>query len=147
MSAAKDDDVAAVREHGDIEDVEIDEDDDDDWDDLTTVTPVALEKEIAMEVLGDLVGNTKATFLPYFEKTIETILPLCEHAYEGVRKATITTLHRAYAALWDVSQEAGHMQKWKPGIPLQVQPTPELKKFGDLLMTATLQVWEDEDDR
>ena len=147
VSAAKDDDVAAVREHGDIEDVEIDEDDDDDWDDLTTVTPVALEKEIAMEVLGDLVGNTKATFLPYFEKTIETILPLCEHAYEGVRKATITTLHRAYAALWDVSQEAGHMQKWKPGIPLQVQPTPELKKFGDLLMTATLQVWEDEDDR
>ena len=39
------------------------------------------------------------------------------------------------------------MEKWKPGLPLQVQPTPELKKFGEILITATLTVWADEDDR
>ena len=133
-------------EDGGIEDVEIDSDDDD-WDDLATVTPLAMEKEIAIEVLGDVVGNTKTAFLPYYEKTIETILPLTEHSYENIRKATLSTLHRAYAALWEVSDEAGTMEKWKPGLPLQTETPTELKKFGEVLMQATLQVWEDEEDR
>jgi len=143
VAAAEDDDE---QEDGDIEDVEIDGDEDD-WDDLTTVGPIALEKEIAIEVLGDVIANTKAAYLPYFEKTIEVILPLCEHGYEAIRKATISTLHRAYAALWDVSVEAGQMENWKAGLPLQVQPSAELTKFGEILMNATIQVWEDEDDR
>lgn len=145
VASATDDDFADVGENGEIEDVDID--DDADWDDLTTVTAVALEKEIAMEVIGDLVGNTGSAFLPYFEKTITKILPECEHTFEGVRKATLTTLHRAYAALWDVTEEAGQMQKWRPGLPLQIPTTAEISKFGEILMTATLGVWEDEADR
>ena len=143
VAAAEDDDE---KEDGTIEDLEIDGEDED-WDDLTTVGPIALEKEIAIEVLGDVISNTKTAYLPYFEKTIENILPLCEHAYEAIRKATLSTLHRAYATLFDISEEAGQMEKWKPGLPLHVQPTPELKKFGEILITATLTVWEDEDDR
>ena len=143
VAAVSDDDEP---EDGGIEDVEIDEDDDD-WGDLDTVTPLAMEKEIAIEVLGDVVGNTKAAFVPYYEKTIETILPLTEHSYENIRKATLSTLHRAYAALWQVSEEAGTMEKWKPGLPVQTETPAELKKFGDVLMQATLQVWEDEEDR
>jgi hypothetical protein len=130
----------------DIEDVEIDEDDDSDWGDLATVTPIALEKEIAIEVIGDVVSNTKKAYLPYFEKTIEKLLPLAEHSYENVRKATISTLHRAYAALYDISEESGQLQKWKPGLPLSVEPTQELKKLGEVLMAATLNVWPEEDD-
>ena len=143
VAAAEDDDE---HEDGDIEDVEIDGDEDE-WDDLTTIGPMALEKEIAIEVLGDVISNTKSAYLPYFEKTIENILPLTEHTYEAIRKATISTLHRAFASLWDVSEEEGQMEHWKPGLPLQVQPPAELKKFGEILMTATLSVWEDEDDR
>ena len=143
VAAAEDDDF---KEDGDIEDVEIDGDEDD-WDDLTTVGPIALEKEIAIEVLGDVIANTKSAFLPFFEKTIAQILPLCEHAYEAIRKASISTLHRAYAALWDVTLEAGQMGEWKAGLPLQVEPSLELKKFGELLMAATIEVWADEDDR
>lgn len=133
-------------DYGDIEDVDIDGDDDSDWGDLATVTPIALEKEIAIEVIGDVVSNTKNAYLPYFEKTIEKLLPLVEHSYENVRKATISTLHRAYAALYDISEESGQMQKWKPGLPLQVEPTAELKKLGEVLMAATLNVWPEEDD-
>jgi importin-4 len=130
-----------------IEDVEIgDDDDDSDWGDLATVTPIALEKEIAIEVIGDVVGNTKTSFLPYFEKTIEKLLPLVEHPYENVRKAALCTLHRAYAALWQVSEEAGQMEKWKAGLPLQVEPTTELKKLGEVVMTATLNIWPEEED-
>ncbi|OAP65280.1 hypothetical protein AYL99_01252 [Fonsecaea erecta] len=140
VTAADDD------EDGDIEDIEIDGDDDSDWGDLATVTPIALEKEIAIEVIGDVVSNTKTAYLPFFEKTIEKLLPLVEHNYENVRKATISTLHRAYAALYDISEESGKLPKWKPGLPLQVEPTPELKKFGEVLMGATLNVWPEEED-
>ena len=147
VAAAEDEDEA---EDGLIEDLEIpddDDEDDDDWGDLATVTPIALEKEIAIEVVGDLVGNTKTAYLPYFEKTIEKLLPLVEHSYENVRKAALSTLHRAFAALWEVTEEKGQMEKWKPGLPLQVEPTTELKKLGEVLMTATLNVWPEEEDR
>ena len=79
VAAAEDDDE---KEDGTIEDLEIDGEDED-WDDLTTVGPIALEKEIAIEVLGDVISNTKTAYLPYFEKTIENILPLCEHGLRG----------------------------------------------------------------
>lgn len=145
VAAADSDD----EDDGAIEDIMVggdDDDDDSDWGDLATVTPIAVEKEIAIEVIGDVVGNTKTAFLPYFEKTIEKLLPLVEHTYENVRKAALCTLHRAYAALWEVTEEAGQMQKWKPGLPLQVEPSTELKKLGEVLMTATLNVWPDEED-
>lgn len=128
-----------------IEDIDLDEEDD--WEDFTTVTPLAQEKEIAVEVIGDLISHTKSAYLPYFEKTIELILPLAEHPYEGVRKSTISTLHRAYATLFALAEETGQMEKWKPGLPLQVQPANEVKKFGEILMTTTLKMWTDESDR
>lgn len=129
----------------DIEDIEFD-DDDSDWGDLTTVTPLALEKEIAIEVIGDVVGNTKASYMPYFEKTISKLLPLVEHSYENVRKAAFSTLHRAYAALYEVQEESGAQPKWEAGLPLKVKPVPELEKLGELVMTATLTSWPDEED-
>jgi len=143
VAAADDDDET---DNETIEDVDLLDDDDSDWGDFSTVTPVALEKEIAVEVIGDVLSHTKTAYLPYFEKTIEKLLPLCEHSYENVRKATISTLHRAYATLYEVSEESGQLQKWKPGLPLQVEPTPELKKLGEVLMTATLAVWSEEED-
>jgi importin-4 len=145
VAAAEDDDE---EEDGLIEDVEIpdDDDDDSDWGDLATVTPIAMEKEIALEVVGDVVGNTKTAFLPFFEKMVEKLLPLVEHSYENVRKAALCTLHRAFAALWEVTEEKGQMEKWKPGLPLRVEPTAELKKLGEVLMAATLNVWPEEED-
>lgn len=128
-----------------IEDIDVD--DEDDWEDFTTVTPLAQEKEIAVEVIGDLISHTKSAYLPYFEKTIELILPLAEHPYEGVRKSTVSTLHRAYATLFALAEETGQMEKWKPGLPLQVQPANEVKKFGEILMDTTLKMWTDESDR
>lgn len=141
VASADDDDL-----EGEIEDVDID-DDEDAWDDITATTPLSLEKEIAVEVIGDLVTHTRSSFLPYFEKTIETVMPLAEHPYEGVRKSTISTLHRSYAMLFTIAEESGQMPKWQPGLPLQVQPAKEVKKFGEILMTATIKMWAEEDDR
>ena len=142
VASADDDDEIG----GEIEDIDV-EDDEDAWDDITATTPLSLEKEIAVEVIGDLVTHTRNSFLPYFEKAIEMVMPLAEHPYEGVRKSTISTLHRSYAMLFTLAEESGQMPKWQPGLPLQVQPAKEVKKFGEILMTVTMKLWTEEDDR
>jgi hypothetical protein len=130
-----------------IEDVDPMEDEDsDDWDDLNAVTAAALEKEISVEVIGDIIAHTGQKYLPYLEKTIEIVMALVDHSYEGVRKAAIATLWRAYSALWELMEDASG-QKWQPGIPLKVKPSQELVKLGELVATATMKVWGDEVDR
>ena len=123
-----------------------DDDSDDDWDDLGAVTAVAMEKEIAVEVLGDVLTHTKGKYLQYMQKTIELTLPLFEHTFEGVRKSAISTAWRAYACLFGLAEDAG-MQKWQPGLPLKVQPTSDLAKLGDVVIKGTLALWEEEVDR
>ncbi|PGH02244.1 hypothetical protein AJ79_07693 [Helicocarpus griseus UAMH5409] len=140
-----DHDVSGLDESN-IEDLDVDEEDD--WEDFNTVTPLALEKEVAVEVIGDIITHAKKAYLPYFEKTIEQVLPLAEHPYEGVRKSTISTLHRAYAALWQVCEENGQMEKWVPGKGMgMITPPDELKKLTEILITATIKMWSDEEDR
>ncbi|KAF2423420.1 ARM repeat-containing protein [Tothia fuscella] len=128
------------------EDETIELGDDDDFEDVDPVTAVAMEKEIAIEVIGDVLTHTKAKFMPYLEETIAAVLSLVEHSYEGVRKSSVGTLWRAYACVWGLA-EGGGMEKWKPGVPLQVQPPAEIRKLGLAIMTATLGVWSDEMDR
>ena len=141
--------AAAEAENGDATDnmdgLDEDDEDDDDWDEVTGVTAVALEKECALESLGHVIAHTKGEYLPYLEKSIEIILPLVENAYEGVRRAAITTLFRAYASLWNLQNEES--ERWQPGLPLKVQPTEDLRKLGEVVITATLAVWQGEDDR
>ena len=121
-------------------------DDDDDWDDLGAVTAVAMEKEIALEVVGDVLTHTKGKFMPYMEKAMEVSIPLLDHSFEGIRKSAVSTLWRAYACLWGMA-EGGGMQKWQPGLPAKVQPTQDLKKLGNLVITGSLALWEEEMDR
>ncbi|KAI9847990.1 MAG: hypothetical protein M1838_000689 [Thelocarpon superellum] len=131
----------------DVEIVDLDDDDDDDaWDELTGVSAVALEKEIALEVLGDLLSHCGDKFLPYYEPTVAQAMGFVDHAFEGLRKAAIGVLWRAYATLWSVCEEGGQMEKWKPGLPLHVPPTADLTKLGHVAMTATLALWKDEVD-
>lgn len=131
---------------GDLDDDD-DDDDDVDWEDLAAspVTPGAQEKEVAVDVIGDMISHVKKAYIPYFERTIEKILPLAEHPYEGVRKSVIGTLHRAYATLWQICEENGSVPRWEPGQPMS-QPPAEVKKLAEIVMTATVKMWTDEDD-
>lgn len=130
-----------------LDDMDDDDDDDDAWDELTGVTAIALEKEIALDVVGDVLVHTRSKYVPYLESTVELVMGLIEHSFEGVRKAAIGVLWRAYAMLWTLCEESGQMEKWQPGLPLKVQPTAELSKLGEVAMTATLATWADEMDR
>ncbi len=131
----------------DVIDLDDADSDDEAWDELTGITAVAMEKEIALEVIGDIVSHTKSKYFPYLEKTIELGLGLVDHSYEGVRKSAIGTLWRAYTTVWEQSQDSGRMKKWEPGLPLKVQPTPDLIKFGGMVMAPTISTWKDEPER
>ncbi len=131
---------------GSNEDEMDDEDDEDAWDDLSAVTAIALEKEIAVEVIGDVLSHTRDLYIPYLEQTVEAVMTLVDHHYEGARKAAIGTLWRAYACLWALMEDRTG-KKWTPGIPLKEQPSQELLKLGEVVTAATLTVWGDEMDR
>ncbi|KAI1171132.1 importin beta-4 [Nemania sp. FL0916] len=123
-----------------------DDDDDEDWDDLVGVSAQALEKEVALEVLGDVIYASKEKSAPYIEKAVELVAPFAEHSYEGCRKTAIGTLWRTYACVWEVMEKQTG-QKWAPGLPLNFEPIPNIVKLGEIVTTATLQIWQDEADR
>jgi hypothetical protein len=140
VASATDDDDS------DLNEAAMDADDDDEWDDLGGVSAVAMEKEIAAEVFGDIITHTRAEYMPYLENTVTKLLELVEHEYEGIRKAALGTLWRTFACLFGMA-EGGGMQKWTPGLPLAIEPPAELKKLANLVMMATMSVWQDEMDR
>ncbi|KAL6154224.1 hypothetical protein ACJBU6_07502 [Exserohilum turcicum] len=122
------------------------DEDEDDWDDLEGVSAIAMEKEIAAEVYGDIITHTRREYIPYMEATVTKLLELVDHSYEGIRKAALGTLWRTYACLFGMAEGDG-MAKWKPGLPLAVETPDELKKLANLVMTATTTIWQDEMDR
>jgi len=120
-------------------------DEDDDWEELAAVTAVALEKEVAIDSIGEILAHCTNGFLPYLEKTVEILVDKTQHMYEGVRKSAIDSLWRAYAALWQV--QGDQMAKWEPGLPLKVTPTKELVHLGTVVINCTLALWKEEEDR
>ncbi|KAN0080980.1 hypothetical protein V8E54_004184 [Elaphomyces granulatus] len=119
--------IASANDNGDgdddIEDIDLDEDA---WG-LVTVTPLAQEKGIAAEVIGDIF--------------------YIEHPNKGVRKSAISTLHRAYATsiICAIVEESGKMEKWSPGLPLQLQATVR-DRGKEVLMMVTVKTWIEEED-
>ncbi|KAH6695552.1 karyopherin Kap123 [Plectosphaerella plurivora] len=140
---ATEDEIDAIIAEGD------DEDDDEAWlDDFTGVTAVDMEQEIALEVVGDLVTHScnLEAVKQYLEPAMEKILPLCESAYDGSRKAALSTLWRSYARVWQLMEEATGT-KWQAGIPLKQAPDASLTGLGNLVAKATLLLWADDSER
>ncbi|PHH81350.1 hypothetical protein CDD82_963 [Ophiocordyceps australis] len=127
---------------------------DDEWDDLDdladlgTVTAVALEQEIALDVIGDVISNScNSTGLEkYAEKVMAKVLPFSGHTYEGCRKTAIVTLWRTYARVFQVwEQTAG--AKWQPGMPPTPTPPPSIISMAQELYKATMNVWSEDPER
>ena len=146
VSALSDDDIVDAEEIEDLDAEAVEADSDDEWDDdLDVVTAVAQKKEIAVEVLGDILSHTTRDFLPHLEKTVNIVVPLLEHSYEGVQKAAISTLFRAYSAVWALQPD--EIKKYKPGLPLQNKPSAQITKLGDIIMEGVVNIWQEEEDR
>jgi len=131
----------------DEEDWMDDDSDDDDYEDFG-ISAEALEKEVAIEILGDIITYACGPddIARYLEKAVESVSNLVDHSYEGCRKAAIATLWRSYARVWQLmEQETG--TSWEPGLPLKQTPTVTLVKLGEIVSKATLSLWHEETDR
>lgn len=127
---------------------EDDWDDIEDLDDLGAVTAVALEQEIALDVLGDIISNscTSTELESYVQQTIEKVTPFAEHTFEGCRKTALATLWRIYARVFQVWQENSGIT-WEPGMPPKHQPPQSIKTIGDAVLKATMSIWVEDGER
>lgn len=126
----------------------------DDWADLEdlenldAVTAVALEQEIAIDVLGDIISNScnSDNLEKYVEQTIEIVSPFAAHTYEGCRKTAISTLWRTYARVFQVWEENAGV-KWEAGIPPKPTPPSSIMNIGQTLHKVTMSVWDEDSER
>jgi hypothetical protein len=127
---------------------EDDWDDLEDLDDLGAVTAVAMEQEIALDVVGDVISNScnSSNLERFVEKTIEMVSPFAEHSYEGCRKTAISTLWRTYARVFQV-WEQGAGVKWEPGMPPKHTPPASIINIGQSLYKATMDIWTQDSER
>ena len=145
VAAMSEEEINDASEIEDVDVTELDDDDDDEWDDdFQAISAIAQEKEIALDVLGDMVEHLTMDFMPYMEKTMKTVVPLVEHHYEGVRRAAIGTLFRVYNSCWEL--QIDDLKNWNAGLPLQQRPSAEVSKLGEMIMKAVLDNWPNDDD-
>jgi hypothetical protein len=129
-------------------------DDDEDWDDmedlddLGAVTAVALEQEIALDVIGDVIANScnSSNLERYVEKTIEAVAPFAEHSYEDCRKTAISTLWRLYARVFQTWEEGAGV-KWEPSMPPKHTPPASIISIGQKLQEVTMGIWTEDSER
>lgn len=124
------------------------DDDDDDDDDWAGIDSEAEEKEVAIEVLGDIISNAcgEEEMQEFLEKAVSAAVDLTEHHYGGVRKAAVGMLWRSYARVWQLTEESTGT-KWQPGFPPKAAPTPLLAKLAEMVVRPTLDLWTDEAER
>ena len=107
--------------------VEDEEDgDEEDLDDLDAAfsnvnSAVAIEKEVAVDTIGELFEATKGAFMPYIEECATVLIEELEHYYEGIRKSSVTAIFTFIKTVYDLSDPA----EWKPGAQI-VSPTYQI---------------------
>ncbi|CAK7200506.1 hypothetical protein SEUCBS139899_003202 [Sporothrix eucalyptigena] len=124
------------------------DDDDDDDDDWAGIDSEAEEKEVAIEVLGDIITNAcgEEEMQEFLEKAVSAAVDLTEHHYGGVRKAAVGMLWRSYARVWQLTEQSTGT-KWQAGFPPKQAPTPLLTKLAEMVVRPTLDLWTDEAER
>jgi hypothetical protein len=104
---------------------------------------VAIEKEVAADAIGELFEATKQAFMPYVEETIQVLIELLDHYYEGIRKSAIGSLFTFIKTIYELSNP----QDWIPGGVVQVPLHADVKKVVDHILPSLFETWQTEDDR
>ena len=90
-----------------------DEDDYEDLDGLMNInSEVAIEKEISAEVLGQIFEATRTAFMPFLDDSIQALLRLLLHYYEGIRKAAVNALFTTIKTYYEMSDPVD----WQEGV-------------------------------
>lgn len=124
-----------------------DEDEDEDLEELDALfnnvnSEIAIEKEIACEVVGQIFEASKAAYLPYLDQTVQILIEKLEHYYEGIRKSALSSLFTIMKAYY-LMAEPEEWQGKNPAPPLHDQ----VKLLIDTIMPKILETWVNEDDK
>jgi hypothetical protein len=123
------------------------EDEEEDLDELEKMfggvnSEIAIEKEISLEVLGQIFEASKSAYLPYLDETVKVLIDKLDHFYEGIRKASLSSLFTIIKTYYLMSSPAD----WEGQFP----PPPfhdQVKLLIDTIMPEVLNAWKDEEDK
>ncbi|ORX39229.1 armadillo-type protein [Kockovaella imperatae] len=104
---------------------------------------VAIEKEVATDTIGELFTATKEAFMPYIEETVQILIDLLDHYYEGIRKSAVGSLFAFIKTIYDLSDP----QEWIPGAVVRVPLHVDVKKLVDHILPKIFELWQTEDDK
>ncbi|KAL7421107.1 hypothetical protein Q5752_003991 [Cryptotrichosporon argae] len=104
---------------------------------------VAIEKEVAADTLGELFTSTKQAFIPFIEETVQVLLDLLDHYYEGIRKSAAGALFAFIKTFYELSAPA----EWVAGAHVQVPLHADVKKLVDHILPQVFEAWKTEDDK
>ncbi|ODO04783.1 hypothetical protein I350_05393 [Cryptococcus amylolentus CBS 6273] len=125
-----------------------DEDDETDINELDDMfskvnSAVAIEKEVAADTIGELFAATKAAFMPYVEETVQVLIDLLDHYYEGIRKAAVGALFQFVKTMYELSDAP----EWTPGAKVAVPLHDHVKSIAQLVLPKIFETWKTEDDQ
>lgn len=124
-----------------VEDIGM-EDENDIMEKFEASSAIAIEKEYAADALGDLIEACKGDF-PDIKKAVTYLASQAQHYSEGLRKAAVSGLWRAYTTWVKLDNEG----KWVPGIPTTEHPNEITATIAQITRTDSLEMLENEEDR
>ncbi|KAG0766238.1 hypothetical protein G6F33_004240 [Rhizopus arrhizus] len=134
---------AAVEEEIDLTTGGADDDLDDDFENFSFNSPLADEKEFAVDALGELFANTKSHFLPYVEISLAELQKLTGHLFDGVRKSATQSLFTFLKTVYTMSNPG----PWAVGVPATYAVHENVQSLINSIVPMTVELWKEEDDR
>ncbi|KAG0800838.1 hypothetical protein G6F22_001835 [Rhizopus arrhizus] len=116
-------------------------DDDDEFENYHFNSPLADEKELAAETLGELFENTKSHYLPYLDASLVELQKLTGHLSEGVRRSATQSLFTFLKTAYVMSDPVS----WVPGTTYVVHES--VQNLIDTIIPMTVEFWKEEEDR
>lgn len=110
---------------------------------LNVNSAIAIEKEVAADSLGEIFAHTKSGFLPYLQQSVEQLISLLEHFYQGIRKSAVSALFTYINTLNELSKP----EPWQAGVHVKVPLNADVQKLVNVVLPAVMEMWESEDDR
>lgn len=110
---------------------------------LKVNSAIAIEKEIAADVIGNIFASTKEHFLPYIEETALVLQGLISHYYEGIRKSAIQSIFIFIVTL----NELSNPPPWVAGGTNVVPLNENVNKLISHTMPEILESFDMEDDK
>lgn len=110
---------------------------------LNVNSAVAVEKEVAADALGEIFSHTRSSFVPYLEQSIEELVTLLDHFYQGIRRSAVNALFTFINTLNEMSNPT----EWQPGHNVTVPLDANVQKLVEAVVPTVMDTWAEEDDR